>query len=55
MTDKYDDRSYTIKLIVDKIWNAFSHTPKFVLDIGKAITEKAETELRYKQIHKETK
>ena len=44
------DREYTIKLIVDKIWAAFSHAPRFVLDVGKAITEKAEQEIKFENI-----
>ncbi len=50
---EYNPRAHYIQMIVNKIFNAFRHTPEFVLDVGKAITEKAERELRHNKIHTE--
>ena len=46
------DKEHYIQLIVEKIWSAFSHAPRFVLDVGKAITEKAEQEIKFNVLMK---
>ena len=52
---EYNPRAHYIQMIVNKIFNAFRNTPEFVLDVGRAITEKAENELRHNKIYKENK
>ena len=52
---EYNPRAHYIQMIVNKIWNAFRNTPEFVLDVGRAITEKAEQEIRFSNLDKEDK
>ena len=42
------NREHYIQLIVDKLFNAFKHNLQFLLDIGKAVTDRANNEIRFK-------